>query len=68
MVNGKWPRGSNASFIYLISKTDNLQQLNDYRLISLVGCVYKTMLKILAIRLKKVISKVIDVRELVFLE
>ena len=26
-VNGNWPRGSNASFLYLIPKIDNPQQL-----------------------------------------
>ena len=33
MVNGRWPRGSNASF--------NPQQLSDYRPILLVGCMDK---------------------------
>ena len=68
MVNGRWPRGTNASFICLIPKNDNLQQLSDYKPISLVGCVYKIVLKILSIRLKKVISKVIDIRKSAFLE
>jgi len=68
MVNGKWPRGSNASFICLIPMTDNLQQLSDYRPMSLVRGVYKIVLKILAIRLKKVISKVIDIRQSAFLK
>ena len=45
MVNTKWPRGSNASFIFFIPKTNNLQQLSD-RPISLVGCVYKIVSKI----------------------
>jgi len=68
LVNGKWPRGSNASFICLIPKTNNLQQLRDFRPISLVGCVYKIILKILSIRVKKVINKVIDARKYVFLK
>jgi len=68
MVNGRWPKESNASFICLIPKNDNMQQLNDYRPNLLVGCVYKTVSKIFSIRLKKVISKVIDVRQSTFLE
>jgi len=68
MDNGKWPRGSNASFICLIPKSDNPQQLSDYKLISLVGCVYKIVSKVLAIRLKKVINKVIDIRQSTFLK
>jgi len=59
---------NNASFICLIPKNDNLQQLSDYKPISLVGCVCKIFSKILSIRLKKVISKVIDIRQSAFLE
>ena len=62
MVNGRWSRGTNTSFICLIPKNDNSQRLSDYRLISLVGCEYKIVSKILSIRLKKVISKVINIR------
>jgi len=36
---GRWPRGTNASFITLITKVDNPQHLNDFRLISLVRCL-----------------------------
>jgi len=68
LVNIKWPWGSNASFICLIPKTDNPQQFRDFRPISLVGCVYKIVLKILSIRLKKVINKVIDAKQYSFLE
>ena len=35
--SGRWPRGTNASFISLILKVDNLQSLNDFRPISLVA-------------------------------
>ena len=68
MVNGRWHRGTNASFICLIPKNDNPQCLSEYRSISLVGCVYKIVSKILSIKLKKVISKVIDIRQSAFLE
>jgi len=47
-------RGCNASFIMLIAKKDNPSNLNEFRPISLMGCVYKILLKILANRLKKV--------------
>jgi len=36
------------------------QALNDFRPISLIGCVYKIVAKILANRLKKVLPDVID--------
>ena len=65
---GSWPRGSNASFICLVPKIDNLQQLNDFRPISLVGCLYKIISKVFSLTLKKVISKLIDSRKSSFLE
>jgi len=43
-------------------------QLGEFRPISLVGCLYKIISKVLSLRLKKVISKVIDVRQSAFLE
>ena len=45
---GNWPKGTNASFITLVPKTMNPQLLNDFRPISLVGCVYKIVSKILS--------------------
>jgi len=57
---GKWSRGFNVTFISLIPKVNNPQQVYDYRPISLVGCLYKIVSNILSLRLKKVINKVID--------
>jgi len=52
----------------LIPKVDNPQQLDDFRPISLVGCLYKIISKVLSLRLKKVISKLIDYRQSTLLE
>jgi len=60
---GYIPRGCNASF----PKKVNPSLLNEYRPISLVGCVYKVISKILANRLKRVLSKVIDNHQIDFL-
>ena len=65
---GSWPRGSNASFLCLIPKVENPQQLGEFRPISLVGCLYKIISKALSLHLKKVIGKIIDVRQSTFLE
>jgi len=62
----RWPRGTNASFISLISKVENPQLLNEFRLISLVGCLYKIVAKIMSLRLNKVLHKVKDVRQSAF--
>jgi len=67
-ARGKWPRGSNASFLCLIPQVNNPQQLSDFRPISLVGCLYKIISKALSLRLKRVINKIIDVRYAPFLE
>ncbi|KHN08043.1 hypothetical protein glysoja_023653, partial [Glycine soja] len=53
-VNGIFPKGGNASFIALIPKVPDPQQLSEYIPISLIGCIYKIISKILARRLKKV--------------
>jgi len=58
--NGKLTRGINTTFIALIPKVDNPQRLNDFQPISLVGCLYKILSKVLANRLRKVMGRVIS--------
>ena len=67
-INGRFPKGSNASFIALIPKIINPQSLNDYRLISLIGCAYKIVSKVLANRLALVLPHIIDERQTAFLK
>ena len=67
-LSGYWPRGSKASFICLVPRSENPQLLGDFRPISLVGCLYKIIAKLLSLKLKKVLRKVIDSRQLAFLE
>ncbi|KAH1150639.1 hypothetical protein GYH30_044590 [Glycine max] len=66
-ANGAFPRGSNASFIALIPKKRDPQNLNECRPISLIGCIYKIVAKLLANRLKKILSEIIDVRQSAFI-
>lgn len=54
--NGKLLKGINNTFVTLIPKKDCPQSLNDFRPISLVGSLYKVLAKLLANRLKSVIS------------
>ncbi|GKV50623.1 hypothetical protein SLEP1_g57323 [Rubroshorea leprosula] len=58
--NGKLVRGLNSSFIALIPKKLNAVELKDFRPISLIGCVYKLLAKVLANRLKSVISEIVN--------
>ncbi|GJV16770.1 hypothetical protein Tco_1362093 [Tanacetum coccineum] len=52
-------KGCNFSFISLLPKVRDPILLGDYRPISLIGCLYKIIAKILAMRLKSVISSII---------
>ena len=47
-AHGSFPRGSNASFVALIPKMNHPQSFNDYRPISLIGCMYKVIAKLLS--------------------
>lgn len=59
-ANGKLVKGSNSSFLTLIPKVACPQQLTHYRPISMIGCMYKILSKLLANRLSKVLKKVIS--------
>ncbi|RVW46863.1 hypothetical protein CK203_075692 [Vitis vinifera] len=50
----------NATFLVLISKKGGMEDLRDFRPISLVGGLYKWLTKVLANRLKRVLAKVRD--------
>ena len=67
-ANGVFPKGSNASFLTLIPKVHDAQGLNEYRPISLIGCIYKIVTKLLSRRLKKVLPSIIDERRTAFME
>ena len=67
-INGTFPKGSNESFLALIPKLNDPQSLNDYRPISLIGCVYKVVSKLLANRLVLVLPHLIDERQTTFMK
>ncbi|GJV23438.1 putative RNA-directed DNA polymerase, eukaryota, reverse transcriptase zinc-binding domain protein [Tanacetum coccineum] len=52
-------RGCNASFVTIIPKVADPIRLGDFRPISLIGCYYKIISKMLAERVKKVIGNVV---------
>ncbi|GKA36061.1 putative RNA-directed DNA polymerase, eukaryota, reverse transcriptase zinc-binding domain protein [Tanacetum coccineum] len=55
-----FPKGCNSSFIALIPKVHNAKLVSDFRPISLIGCQYKIIGKILANRLCGVIGSCIN--------
>jgi len=58
-MNGKLTKGINNTFIAPIPKLESPQQLNDFRLISLVGSMYNILAKLLANMLRLVIGSVL---------
>nr|GEY85002.1 RNA-directed DNA polymerase, eukaryota [Tanacetum cinerariifolium] len=59
-ILSKFPPGCNSSFIALIPKKHDAKFVKDYKPISLIGCFNKIVSKILANRLKMVISELIS--------
>ncbi|GJW79628.1 RNA-directed DNA polymerase, eukaryota [Tanacetum coccineum] len=55
-----FPKGCNSSFIALIPKVNNAKSVSDFRPISLIGCQYKIIGKLLANRLSIVISDCVN--------
>lgn len=55
--HGRFVQGLNTTFLVLIPKKKGAYELQDFRLISLVGGLYKLLRKELANRLKKVMVK-----------
>ena len=56
----------NTTFLVLIPKKGGVEDLGDFRPISLLGGLYKLLAKVLANRLKKVLGKVVSVDQNVF--
>jgi len=66
--NGKLTKGVNSTFIASIPKVTSPQRLNDFRPISLVGCMYKVLAKVLANRLRQVVSSVVSDSQSAFIK
>ncbi|KAJ9549873.1 hypothetical protein OSB04_022416 [Centaurea solstitialis] len=64
----KLARGCNASFVALIPKKVDPLLISDFRPISLLGCMYKIIAKLLANRLSRVISKLISLNQSAFIK
>ncbi|GJT38736.1 RNA-directed DNA polymerase, eukaryota [Tanacetum coccineum] len=66
-TSGRLANRCNPSFIVLIPKRKDPLGFGNYRPISLIGCVYKIIYKILANRLAKVIDTVISPNQAAFI-
>lgn len=66
-ANAKFVKGLNPSFVTLIPKKEGAHQLSEFKPISLIGCVYKVIVKTLAKHLSKVVESVISENQSVFI-
>nr|GFB39848.1 RNA-directed DNA polymerase, eukaryota [Tanacetum cinerariifolium] len=67
-ISSSFPKGCNSSFIALISKVMDAKHLKDFRPISLIGCQYKIIGKILANHLSLVIGDIVSQEQSVFIK
>jgi hypothetical protein len=67
-ITGQIPLSLNSTFIALILKKDNPDTLDNFRPISLCNCIYKIVSKIIARRVKIILSNKISSEQFGFLE
>lgn len=66
--SGKIIESFTSSFIALISKSENPTTFDDYKPISLCNCIYKIVAKIIANRVRPILSKYISPEQFAFLQ
>ncbi|GKD40944.1 putative RNA-directed DNA polymerase, eukaryota, reverse transcriptase zinc-binding domain protein [Tanacetum coccineum] len=64
----RFPKGCNSAFIALIPKVGNAKFVSELRPISLIGCQYKIVGKLLANRLSRVIGSCVSVEQSAFVK
>lgn len=67
-VNGKMYEPFNGTFIALLPNTNNPNSYDNYRPISICNCIYKIMAKIIANRLRPILSTHISQEQFAFLQ
>ena len=64
----KFVKSLDATFLVLVPKKGGAKDLKDFRPISLVGSLYKLLVKVLANKIKKIMGKVISESQNAFVE
>ena len=65
---GRFVKSLNSTFLVLILKKEGVEDLKDFKPISLVGSLYKLIAKVLANRLKKVMNHLVNSSQSAFVE
>ena len=66
--HGRFVKSLNSTFLVLIPKKEGVEDIKDFRPISMVGSLYKLLAKVLANRLKKVMSRLVNLAQNAFVE
>ena len=64
----RFVKSLNVTFLVLIPKKQNVEDLKDLRPISLVGALYKILSKFLANRIRRVMARIISQSQSAFVE
>ena len=57
--SGNFPKNANMTWVTLIPKIDEAKEIKDFRPISMIGCIYKVVAKVLANRLRSMMPGLI---------
>lgn len=64
---GVLPKAVNTTWVTLIPKIEGAVDVKDFRPLSTIGCIYKIIAKILALRLKKVVHSLVGETQSTFI-
>ena len=67
-VSGKFVKSLNSTFIVMVPKKERADDFKDFRPIRLVGSLYNLIAKVLANRMKKVMSRLVNKAQNAFVE
>jgi hypothetical protein len=67
-ATGRLVKDGNSSFIVLVPKKENPERVEDYRPISLIGCAYKILAKVLCNRMRLVLESLISINQSTFIK
>ena len=67
-IYGKFVKSLNSTFIVIVPKKEGADDFKDFRPVSLVGSLYKLIANVLANRLKKVMSLLVNKAQNAFVE